>query len=240
MSENENASIIGKLTAPLIMMAVFYTLALVLGLKVNSFYLFNFGYIGTALGVGLGLYALLPRKKKPMGRLLAQGLVGLYLLGFLGLIGRENMQIEGFFFFLFAGVYHAAVLHYLIAKIGGPLVFSRGWCGWACWIAMVLDLFPYKRNKTGRARGFGVIRYLMFFLSLGVVVVIWFFADPSLRTDFSSRTFVRRKRSVINFRKLRVREGTATKIASKSAYFILSSRESTTARTDARRTPSLK
>ena len=183
---SEKTSIIGKLTVPLIMTGVFYTLAVVLGLKVDIFYLFNFGFIGTALGLGFGLYALLPRKKKPMGRLVAQGLVGLYMLGILGLIGKENMQIEGFFLFLFAGLFYAAVLHYMIAKIFGPLIFSRGWCGWACWTAMILDLFPYKRNKAGRAKGFGVIRYLMFFASLIFAVVIWFFADPSLRTDFTT------------------------------------------------------
>ena len=30
--------------------------------------LIMFGYIGTSLGVGLGLYATLPKKKKPLGR----------------------------------------------------------------------------------------------------------------------------------------------------------------------------
>jgi polyferredoxin len=96
------------------------------------------------------------------------------------------MQIEGFFLYLFAGLFYAAVLHYLIAKIAGPLIFSRGWCGWACWTAMILDLFPYKRNKAGRSKGFGVIRYLMFFLSLVLVVIIWFFADPSLKGELTS------------------------------------------------------
>jgi polyferredoxin len=166
-------------------MGVFYTLAVVLGLKVDIFYLFNFGFIGTALGVGFGLYVFLPRKRKPIGRLLAQGLVGFYMLGILGFIGMENMQIEGFFLYLFAGLYYAAVLHYIIAKIIGPLIFSRGWCGWACWTAMILDLFPYKRNKTGRVRGFGWIRYLMFFSSLIFIVIIWFFADPSLKEDLT-------------------------------------------------------
>jgi len=59
--------------------------------------LFFFGYIGTSVGVGLGLYAVLPKKKKPLGRKLALFLVGLFLLGFAGVLGRENMQIEGVF-----------------------------------------------------------------------------------------------------------------------------------------------
>ncbi len=183
---SEKTSISRKLTAPLIMAGLFYALAIVLGLTVDIFYLFNFGFIGTALGIGFGLYALLPRKNKPIGRLLAQGLVGFYMLGILGFVGMENMQIEGFFLYLFAGLFYAAVLHYIIAKIIGPLIFSRGWCGWACWTAMILDLFPYKRNKTGRAGGFGAIRYLMFLLSLALAVIIWFVADPLLKEDLTT------------------------------------------------------
>ncbi len=41
-------------------------------------------------------------------------------------------------FFLFTGVFEAATIHYAVAKIFGPLVFGRGWCGYACWTAMVL------------------------------------------------------------------------------------------------------
>ena len=53
-----------------------------------------FGNIGTSLGVGLGLYAVLPRKKKQAGRKLTLFLVGGLLLVFMGLLQRENMQIE--------------------------------------------------------------------------------------------------------------------------------------------------
>lgn len=49
------------------------------------------------------------------------------------------MQIEGFWYYLFSGVVGAGVLHYLIAKIFGPLLFGRGWCGYACWTAMILS-----------------------------------------------------------------------------------------------------
>jgi len=42
------------------------------------------GYIGTSLGVGIGPYEMLPRKKKPVGRRLAQFLFGVCMVGFLG------------------------------------------------------------------------------------------------------------------------------------------------------------
>jgi polyferredoxin len=141
----------------------------------NIFFLFNFGYIGTAIGFGIGLYVLLPRNMKPTGRRVAQLLVGIYMLVFLGLINRENMQIEGFFFYLLAGVFGGSVIHYLVAKVAGPILYGRGYCGWACWTAMVLDFLPYKRNKRGRiAAKWESLRYVHFAMSLSLVLVLWF------------------------------------------------------------------
>lgn len=84
------------------------------------------------------------------------------MLLYLGLICRENMQIEGFWYYLFMGVFQAAVIHYIVAKIIGPLLFGRGWCGYACWTAAVLDLLPYKTPAKPRKKKLSVIRYIMF------------------------------------------------------------------------------
>ena len=93
-----------KLRAPFIILLSFWAVAVILWhTKGNIFFLFNFGYIGTAVGVGIGLYVLLPRKKKPSGRRFAQLLVGTYMLGYLGFYKIENMQLEGFFFYLLSG-----------------------------------------------------------------------------------------------------------------------------------------
>jgi polyferredoxin len=141
----------------------------------SPFLLFNFGYIGAAVAVGIGLYMALPRKRKQEGRRLAQLLVGFYLLGYLGLFGRENVQLEGMFLHLFAGFFAASVIHYLVAKVFGPLVYGRGYCGWACWTSMVLDFLPFKKNPAGRApRKWEWIRYLHFGLSVALVTVLWF------------------------------------------------------------------
>jgi polyferredoxin len=44
---------------------------------------------------------------------------------------------------------------------------------------MILDLLPYKKPQRGRIRRLGVIRYLYFFLSLGLVLFIWYvLKDP--------------------------------------------------------------
>lgn len=74
------------------------------------------------------------------------------MLVYLGLICQENMQIEGFWYYLFTGVFEAATIHYVVAKIFGPLLFGRGWCGYACWTAMVLDFLPYKTPKAPRKK----------------------------------------------------------------------------------------
>ncbi len=164
-----------KYTIPLGLTGLFGIIAGVLWQTTGrSFYLFNFGYIGAALGLGLGTYTALPRRQKHWGRRLAQFLVGVYMLVFLGLLQRENMQLEGFFFYLLSGFFAGSVIHYLVAKIAGPLVFNRGWCGWACWTAMLLDLLPYRRNKRSQPAGrWGYLRYLHFGLSLALVAGLW-------------------------------------------------------------------
>ena len=135
--------------------------------------LIMFGYIGLALGVGLGLYATLPRKNKSVGRRLTLILVGLFLVGFAIFLGEENIQIEGAIFGILTGVIQMAVIHYLIAKIFGPLLFGRMWCGWACWTAMVLDLLPFSR-PSGRLvpREIGKIRNIHFAISLILVLIL--------------------------------------------------------------------
>ena len=128
--------------------------------KQNLFYLFNFSYIGISLSLGIFLLG----RKYPYARRIVQLLVGLYMLVYLGIINRENMQIEGFWYYLFTGVFEAATIHYAVAKIFGPLIFGRGFCGYACWTAMVLDFLPYKTRALPR-KNIGWIRYLTFALS---------------------------------------------------------------------------
>ena len=134
---------------PIIMLAAFETVAVALWLTKGSiFYLYNFSYIGISISLGIFLLA----KKHKHARRVTQLLVGLYMMVYLGLICNENMQIEGFWYYLFTGVFEAATIHYAVAKIFGPLLFGRGWCGYACWTAMVLDFLPYKEPKQPRKK----------------------------------------------------------------------------------------
>ena len=141
----------------------------------NKFYLYNFSYIGTCLAIGVYLYA----HKVKYARNVVQFAVGLYMLVYLGIICNENMQIEGFWYYLFLGVFEAAVIHYLVAKILGPVFFGRGWCGYACWTGMILDLFPYKTPKSER-KNIGYIRYIVFLISLVFVGTLFYYNVDNL------------------------------------------------------------
>ena len=158
-----------KYLLPLIMLAVFETVAVTLWLSIdNLFHLFNFSYIGFSIALGLFLFI----RKYPYARRVTQLLVGLYMLVYLGLIRNENMQIEGFWYYLFTGVFEAATIHYAVAKLFGPLIFGRGWCGYACWTAMVLDFLPYKVPAQPRKK-IGWVRYITFAASLLFVAALF-------------------------------------------------------------------
>lgn len=160
----------------IIIWAFFELVAVILYLTTkNLFYLLNFSYIGTCITVGSYLYM----NNIKYARNVVQFAVGLYMLIYLGIISNENMQIEGFWYYLFLGVFEAAVIHYLVAKIIGPIIFGRGWCGYACWTGMILDLLLYKVPKEKRKK-LGFIRYITFSLSFIFVAILFIFKFNNL------------------------------------------------------------
>lgn len=164
----KKVKLLNKYIWPIVIGTFFAVIAVLLWvMKGQFFYLLNFLYIGAAITLGLVLLI----KKRNYARRVVQLLVGSYMLVFLGLINAENMQIEGFWYYLFSGVFEAATIHYAVAKIFGPLIFGRGWCGYACWTAMVLDFLPYKTPKHPRKK-LGWIRYITFLASLLFVAAL--------------------------------------------------------------------
>lgn len=165
-----------KYAFPAITWLLFETIAVALWLSLdNMFYFFNFSYIGTCLALGIVFY----QKKMKYARNIVQFAVGLYMLVYLGILSNENMQIEGFWYYLFLGVFEAAVIHYAVAKIFGPLLFGRGWCGYACWTAMILDLLPYKVPQQPRKK-IGFLRYIAFSCSFLFVGALFVFHAPNV------------------------------------------------------------
>jgi len=169
-----------KCRTPIILFLVFEAIAIWLWQATGKlFFLLNFSYIGICVSLGVLLFT----KGWKYARELTQFSVGSYMLVFLGLICRENMQIEGLWYYLLCGFVGAGTLHYAIAKIFGPLLFGRGWCGFACWTAMILDLLPYKLPKAPRKK-WGFIRYIMFALSLAIVLLLFCFGKADAYTMF--------------------------------------------------------
>ena len=156
----------------------FVLIAITMFYLINEiFIIFNFLYIGFFVSLGVFLFT----NGYNYGRHVVLLGVGLYMLVYLGLILQENMLISGFFFYLFLGVFQAAVIHYLVAKIIGPLIFGRGWCGYACWIVMVLDFLPYKVPKTHeRVANLGLLRYGLFIAILIFVGLLFYLKVPNL------------------------------------------------------------
>jgi len=159
-----------KFRIPILLFSAFTLLAITLwGTTGKVFYLFNFLYIGSVVSFGITISTATGKSSR---RFVQLG-VGGYMLVVLGLLFHENMQLEGFFYYLFLGVFQAATIHYLVAKIAGPFLFGRGWCGYACWTAMVLDLLPYPVSHRPRLPRLGSLRYVLFTLSLCTVAALF-------------------------------------------------------------------
>ena len=142
----------------------------------QKFFLFNFTYIGFFAALGIGL--MTARYKN--ARIFTEFFIGAYMLVYLGIIMRENMQIEGFFYYAALGVFQAAVIHYVVAKIAGPFIFGRAWCGYACWTAMVLDLFPFRIPEKPRFKRLGFLRFAIFGFSLFYFCIVFMYKKETM------------------------------------------------------------
>ena len=129
---------------PLIILIIFETVAVTLWLtKNNLFYLFNFSYIGLSISLGIFLFI----NKYKYARRIVQLLVGLYMLVYLGLICRENMQIEGFWYYLQLPKYSAP---WYLDAAGAAMPAGRQWY----WI-----FFPTRsrRSRGRRLDGYAIL-----------------------------------------------------------------------------------
>ena len=164
------------ISPPVIIMLLLWVGAVVYWLRSGDFVGFVLlGYIGLIAGVGVGGYIALPDRFRPYSRKITMFLVGTLLLVTAIVSDHGNMQIEGLFFALMAGVAPYVVIHFLIAKIAEPLVFGRLWCGWACWYGMIFDMLPYPFSYYRRTdRRLRHLRYIHFAVGLGIVALLWY------------------------------------------------------------------
>jgi ferredoxin-type protein NapH len=129
-------------------------------------------------------FAILPDKGKTIVRMISMFMIGLFLLVLAGLMGKNNFQLESFWFYIFAGSMAGVIVHFIMAKIIGPIFFSRNWCSWGCWSSMIFDLLPYKNNIKWQSSALSKMRYVHFFLSMILVTVLFFvFKYTIIQTD---------------------------------------------------------
>ena len=108
-------------------------------------------FIPIGLSVSLGFFISVKFNNPDLGRKICLSIVSIVFLVFLGIMQRENMQIEEtvfyFAYFLSTGIFTRVLIHYAIAKVFGPLFYGRGFCGWGCYTAALLEWLPIKENK---------------------------------------------------------------------------------------------
>ena len=171
--KNKKAGLLSYIASPLMTILLMSIASLVFFLLFKDISTVVFFMIIMTVDVSCKIiFALLPLKSKAIARYVSLILFGLLLFVLAGLMGQQNFQIEGFFFFIFAGVFGGVIIHYINGKIIGPLIYGRNWCGWSCWTPMVLDLLPFKKSP-GRKKGLiNSIKYIYFFISIIVVALL--------------------------------------------------------------------
>lgn len=115
----------------------------------------GFLFLGLWIGGWISIGALIASGqrglRRDLGRRISILIIGLTLMIFLGIMEHENLQLEENIFYLAyffsGGAFTRVLIHYSVAKIFGPLLFRRGFCGWACWTAGILEWLPIKENN---------------------------------------------------------------------------------------------
>jgi polyferredoxin len=112
---------------------------------------FFFVFIPIGLSISIGQFINYSGKNFELGRKISLALISIVFLIFLGIMQHENLQLEEtvfyFAYFINTGIFTRVLIHYAIAKIFGPFIWGRGYCGWACYTAALLEWLPIKENK---------------------------------------------------------------------------------------------
>lgn len=137
-------------------------------------FLIIFPWIGTSITIGCLIALTRQGKEKDLGRRISILLIAPVFLIFLGIMQRENLQLEETVFyallFVSTGLFIRVLVHYAIAKVLGPLIWGRGFCGWACWTAAILEWLPIKENCQIPEK-YGKIRYITLITSLLIPIL---------------------------------------------------------------------
>lgn len=110
--------------------------------------------------------------------------------GFYFLQRGTSLQLNQAVFNLAAGVFAGAVSHVAFAKIIGPLLFGRGFCGWACWNAGLFVFLPVGKVKRYMPQSYYVIKYMVLAAAILLsIIFVWWGADNQSR-DFQLKSLL--------------------------------------------------
>lgn len=85
------------------------------------------------------------------------------------------------------GFFFKGIIHFAVAKIFGPLIWGRGFCGWACWTAAVLEWLPIKKEGSIKPV-YKKLRYLTLGISIIFPLILIFFFNYNVRSNYLSRS----------------------------------------------------
>ena len=162
-----------------------FTVAFVLHVTVRwwGFWII-FPWIGFSISTGMFIRFLLKGRSRLVGRKIAILMVLPCLLLFIPIFNNENFQLEGVLLIVMAGFFGKGFIHYAIAKIFGPLIWGRGFCGWACWTGAILDWLPIKRKSKERKLPTMKLRFVMLTISFLIPLFLIFVLNYDVRTNY--------------------------------------------------------
>ena len=106
------------------------------------------------------------------------------LLLFVPLVNHENFQLGGVVLIVLVGFFSKGFIHYAIAKIFGPLIWGRGFCGWACWTGAILDWLPITGKKKAIPEKAKNLRYISLAISLFIPLYLVFVMNYDVYQDY--------------------------------------------------------
>jgi polyferredoxin len=142
-----------------------------------------FPWVGLAISIGNYIVQYFPQRKKLLGRKVTLLMIMPLLLFFIPIYNSENFQLEGIMLNILVGYFTKSFVHLAVAKLFGPLFFGRGFCGWACWTAAILEWLPINSKGTISPQ-LKNIRYITFLITVTVPVIMVFFYNYDVRNDY--------------------------------------------------------
>ena len=146
-----------------------------------------FPWIGFSISTGMFVRSRLRGKKKILGRKIAILMVMPCLLLFIPIMNNENFQLEGVVLIVLVGFFGKGFIHYAIAKLFGPLIWGRGYCGWACWTAAILDWLPVQAKRKDVDSKYKHLRFVTLAISVALPAYLVFVLNYDVRGDYISQ-----------------------------------------------------